>query len=101
SVALGQGDPAPAGGPDPEPQRTEDRGQIAQSPEGPSSLSSVLCPLSSSPAEPPAGELLVPLVNRLASMQTQMFDQFQQALAMVLSAFGAWHSDQMGLVHRE
>jgi len=71
---------------------------------GPSDLLTV--PGGSAVVPSPAGDavaraLLLPLLNQLANVQMQMFDQFQQALAMVLQTLGAWHSDQVGLIGRE
>jgi len=57
--------------------------------------------LAVSPSASAAEALLLPLVTQFASMQQQMFDQFQQALGMVLQAFGAWHSDQADLIRQE
>ena len=39
--------------------------------------------------------VLVPLVNQFGLMQQQMFDQFQQAMAMMVQMFGTMHRDQM------
>ena len=48
-----------------------------------------------------AEAVLVPLVNQLGLMQQQMFDQFQQAMAMMVQMFGTMHRDQMEAVRAE
>jgi pSer/pThr/pTyr-binding forkhead associated (FHA) protein len=45
--------------------------------------------------------LLVPLVNQFGLMQQQMFDQFQQAMAMMVQMFGTMHRDQMEVIRVE
>jgi len=45
--------------------------------------------------------MLVPLVNQFGLMQQQMFDQFQQALAMMVQMFGTMHRDQMEVIRAE
>jgi FHA domain len=45
--------------------------------------------------------MLVPLVNQFGLMQQQMFDQFQQAMAMVVQMFGTMHRDQMEVIRAE
>ena len=45
--------------------------------------------------------LLVPLVNQFGLMQQQMFDQFQQAMAMMVQMFGTMHRDQMEVIRTE
>jgi pSer/pThr/pTyr-binding forkhead associated (FHA) protein len=45
--------------------------------------------------------LLVPLVNQFGLMQQQMFDQFQQAMAMIVQMFGTMHRDQMEVIRTE
>ena len=45
--------------------------------------------------------LLVPLVNQFGMMQQQMFDQFQQAMAMMVQMFGTMHRDQMEVIRAE
>jgi pSer/pThr/pTyr-binding forkhead associated (FHA) protein len=45
--------------------------------------------------------VLVPLVNQFGLMQQQMFDQFQQAMAMMVQMFGTMHRDQMELIRAE
>ena len=45
--------------------------------------------------------LLVPLVNQFGVIQQQMFDQFQQAMAMMLEMFGTMHREQMELIRGE
>ena len=44
---------------------------------------------------------LVPLVNQFGMMQQQMFDQFQQAIAMMVQMFGEMHRDQMEVIREE
>ena len=44
---------------------------------------------------------LVPLVNQFGMMQQQMFDQFQQAIAMMVQMFGEMHRDQMKVIREE
>ena len=45
--------------------------------------------------------VLVPLVNQFGLMQQQMFDQFQQAMAMMVQMFGTMHRDQMATIREE
>jgi pSer/pThr/pTyr-binding forkhead associated (FHA) protein len=45
--------------------------------------------------------VLVPLVNQFGLMQQQMFDQFQQAMAMMIQMFGTMHRDQMEVIRTE
>jgi pSer/pThr/pTyr-binding forkhead associated (FHA) protein len=45
--------------------------------------------------------ILVPLVNQFGMMQQQMFDQFQQAMAMMIQMFGTMHRDQMEVIRTE
>ena len=45
--------------------------------------------------------ILVPLVNQFGVMQQQMFDQFQQAMAMMLQMFGTMHREQMEVIQGE
>jgi pSer/pThr/pTyr-binding forkhead associated (FHA) protein len=45
--------------------------------------------------------VLVPLVNQFGLMQQQMFDQFQQAMAMMVQMFGTMHRDQMEVIREE
>ena len=45
--------------------------------------------------------VLVPLVNQFGLMQQQMFDQFQQAMAMMVQMFGTMHRDQMAVIREE
>ena len=45
--------------------------------------------------------MLVPLVNQFGLIQQQMFDQFQQAMAMMLQMFGTMHREQMEVIRRE
>ena len=45
--------------------------------------------------------MLVPLVNQFGLMQQQMFDQFQQAMAMMVQMFGTMHRDQMEVIRTE
>jgi pSer/pThr/pTyr-binding forkhead associated (FHA) protein len=53
-------------------------------------------------AAPEATEsILVPLVNQFGVMQQQMFDQFQQAMAMMLQMFGTMHREQMEVIRGE
>jgi pSer/pThr/pTyr-binding forkhead associated (FHA) protein len=44
---------------------------------------------------------LVPLVNQFNMMQQQMFDQFQQAMGMLLQMFGTMHREQMEVIREE
>jgi len=48
-----------------------------------------------------AESMLVPLVNQFGLMQQQMFDQFQQAMAMMVQMFGTMHRDQMEVIRTE
>ena len=45
--------------------------------------------------------VLVPLVNQFGMMQQQMFDQFQQAIALMVQMFGEMHRDQMAVIREE
>jgi pSer/pThr/pTyr-binding forkhead associated (FHA) protein len=45
--------------------------------------------------------MLVPLVNQFGVIQQQMFDQFQQAMAMMLQMFGTMHREQMEVIRGE
>ena len=45
--------------------------------------------------------ILVPLVNQFGLMQQQMFDQFQQAMSMLVQMFGKMHRDQMEVIRGE
>lgn len=45
--------------------------------------------------------MLVPLVNQFGQMQQQMFDQFQQAMGMMVRMFGEMHRDQMEVIRGE
>jgi pSer/pThr/pTyr-binding forkhead associated (FHA) protein len=45
--------------------------------------------------------MLVPLVNQFGVIQQQMFDQFQQAMAMMLQMFGTMHREQMEVIREE
>ena len=44
---------------------------------------------------------LVPLVNQFGLMQQQMFDQFQQAMGMLVQMFGTMHREQMDVIREE
>jgi hypothetical protein len=57
-------------------------------------------PLKAAPSEV-AESMLVPLVNQFGLMQQQMFDQFQQAMAMMVQMFGTMHRDQMEAIRSE
>jgi hypothetical protein len=48
-----------------------------------------------------AATMLEPLVNQFGLMQQQMFDQFQQAMAMMVHMFGKMHHDQMEVIRTE
>jgi pSer/pThr/pTyr-binding forkhead associated (FHA) protein len=48
-----------------------------------------------------AESVLVPLVNQFGLMQQQMFDQFQQAMTMMVQMFGRMHHDQMEMIRTE
>ena len=48
-----------------------------------------------------AESMLVPLVNHFGVIQQQMFDQFQQAMAMMLQMFGTMHREQMEVIRGE
>jgi pSer/pThr/pTyr-binding forkhead associated (FHA) protein len=45
--------------------------------------------------------VLVPLVNQFSLMQQQMFDQFQQAMGMLVQMFGTMHREQMDVIRAE
>jgi hypothetical protein len=48
-----------------------------------------------------AESILGPVINQLGLMQQQMFDQFQQAMVMVVQMFGTMHRDQMAVIREE
>jgi len=48
-----------------------------------------------------AATMLAPLVNQFGLMQQQMFDQFQQAVVMMVQMFGRMHHDQMEVIRTE
>jgi pSer/pThr/pTyr-binding forkhead associated (FHA) protein len=48
-----------------------------------------------------AASMLAPVVNQFGLMQQQMFDQFQQAMAMMVQMFGRMHHDQMEVIRTE
>ena len=48
-----------------------------------------------------ARSVLMPVFQQLGQMQQQMFDQFQQALLMMVQMFSSMHRDQMGLIREE
>jgi pSer/pThr/pTyr-binding forkhead associated (FHA) protein len=48
-----------------------------------------------------AASMLAPVVNQFGLMQQQMFDQFQQAMAMMVQMFGKMHHDQMEVIRTE
>jgi pSer/pThr/pTyr-binding forkhead associated (FHA) protein len=45
--------------------------------------------------------MLVPVLNQFGLMQQQMFDQFQQAMAMMVQMFGTMHNEQMEMIRAE
>jgi pSer/pThr/pTyr-binding forkhead associated (FHA) protein len=45
--------------------------------------------------------VLAPLVNQFSMMQQQMFDQFQQAMGMLVQMFGTMHREQMEVIREE
>ena len=45
--------------------------------------------------------VLVPLVNQFSMMQQQMFDQFQQAMGMLVQMFSSMHREQMEVIREE
>src|SRR5262249_58822807 len=45
--------------------------------------------------------VLVPLVSQFSLMQNQMFDQFQQAMGMLVQMFGTVHREQMDVIRTE
>jgi pSer/pThr/pTyr-binding forkhead associated (FHA) protein len=57
-------------------------------------------PVKPGPSES-AESMLVPLVNQFGLMQQQMFDQFQQAMSMLVQMFGKMHQDQMDVIRAE
>ena len=57
-------------------------------------------PLKLAPSEL-TESMLVPLVNQFGLMQQQMFDQFQQAMAMMVQMFGTMHREQMEVIRAE
>jgi hypothetical protein len=51
---------------------------------------------------PEAGDsALLPLVNQFGMMQQQMFDQFQQAMGMLVQMFSTMHREQMDVIREE
>ncbi len=44
---------------------------------------------------------LVPLVHQFSMMQQQMFDQFQQAMGMLVQMFSSMHREQMDVIREE
>jgi hypothetical protein len=62
--------------------------------------SEVAFPLKLGPTEM-TESALVPLVNQFGLMQQQMFDQFQQAMGMLVQMFGTMHRDQMAVIREE
>jgi pSer/pThr/pTyr-binding forkhead associated (FHA) protein len=48
-----------------------------------------------------AATMLAPLVSQFGLMQQQMFDQFQQAMAMMVQMFGRMHHDQLEVIRTE
>ena len=45
--------------------------------------------------------VLMPLVSQFSLMQQQMFDQFQQAMGMLVQMFGTMHREQMAVIREE
>jgi pSer/pThr/pTyr-binding forkhead associated (FHA) protein len=45
--------------------------------------------------------VLTPLVSQFSMMQQQMFDQFQQAMGMLVQMFGNMHREQMAVIREE
>ena len=53
-------------------------------------------------AQPELSEsVLTPLVSQFSLMQQQMFDQFQQAMGMLVQMFGTMHREQMAVIREE
>jgi pSer/pThr/pTyr-binding forkhead associated (FHA) protein len=84
--------------------------QAAEIPLWPRSISpssSIEIARSDSPYPVKAGQsdstdsMLVPLVHQFGLMQQQMFDQFQQAMSMLVQMFGKMHHDQMEVIRTE
>src|SRR5262245_44528715 len=56
---------------------------------------------------PPSGQgplsepVLLAMVNQVAAMQQQMFDQFQQTIMGMAQMFGSLHKDQAGVIREE
>lgn len=86
--------PAPEARPAPLPATIEPATLLMPRPYNPSPL-----PGSRDPSAPDA--LLVPLVRELGQLQTQMADQFHQALAMMFQMFHGMHREQMDLIREE
>jgi len=65
----------------------------------------ILCSTAAFPGSRDQPELtesvLVPLVNQFGMMQQQMFDQFQQAMGMLVQMFGTMHREQMQVIREE
>jgi pSer/pThr/pTyr-binding forkhead associated (FHA) protein len=58
--------------------------------------------LSGRLAQPELHEsVLMPLVSQFSLMQQQMFDQFQQAMVMLVQMFGTMHREQMAVIREE
>jgi hypothetical protein len=58
---------------------------------------SAVAPVTGGAAE----TLLLPMIRQFALMQQQMFDQFQQALMMMVQTFSGLHRDQLQLIRQE
>jgi len=67
-----------------------------------SALQVAAAPSAVAPVAGGAAEtLLVPIIRQFALMQQQMFDQFQQALLMMVQTFSGLHRDQLQLIRQE
>jgi pSer/pThr/pTyr-binding forkhead associated (FHA) protein len=73
---------------------------VSSSPKVEFMASEAAFPLKLAPSEL-TESMLVPLVNQFGLMQQQMFDQFQQAMAMMVQMFGTMHRDQTEVIRAE
>jgi pSer/pThr/pTyr-binding forkhead associated (FHA) protein len=91
AVYRGPGLPAP---PPPFP--------VVASASGVELVSSDAAMLAARAQHPESGDsALLPLVNQFGMMQQQMFDQFQQAMGMLVQMFSTMHREQMDVIREE
>jgi predicted component of type VI protein secretion system len=88
---------APTPAPTPELPATRGTQTTAPTPFG--DLSSMLPAEQAAPGSPE--RLLMMFAQQFTQMQQQMFDQFQQSITMMVTAFSSMHRDQVALVREE